>query len=54
MALGDGFAWVASSRDGTVTRVDPETADLLTVDVGGRPRAIAVGEGGVWVITRPA
>jgi virginiamycin B lyase len=45
-ALGEGFVWVASSRDGTVTRVNPKTADLLTVDVGGRPRAIAVGEGG--------
>ncbi len=54
MALGAGYVWVGSSRDGTVTRVDPETADLLTIDVGGRPAGIAVADGGVWVIARPA
>jgi streptogramin lyase len=53
MALGQGFIWVGSSRDGTVTRVNPETADLLTIDVGGRPRAITASEGGLWVIVRP-
>ncbi len=54
MAVGEGYVWVGSSRDGTVTRVDPETSDLKTVDVGGRPRGIAVADRGVWVIVRPA
>jgi hypothetical protein len=54
LSLGEGFVWVGSSRDHTVTRVDPGTNDLLTIDVGGRPIATAAGEGGVWVIVRPA
>ena len=51
MAVGEGAVWVANSRDGTVTRYDPKTADVQTIVVGGTPAAIAVGAGSVWVTT---
>jgi YVTN family beta-propeller protein len=36
--------------DGTVTRIDPETDDVVeTIGVGQSASAIAVGDGGVWV-----
>ena len=47
--LADGFVWVASARDGSVTRVNPDTADIETIDVGGTPTDIAVGPGALWV-----
>jgi virginiamycin B lyase len=51
IAAGAGAVWVANSRDGTVTRYDPPTADITTIRVGGSPIAIAAGEGRVWVAT---
>jgi YVTN family beta-propeller protein len=54
VAVGEGAVWVANARDGTVSRVDPETLDVETIEVGGRPEDVAVGEGGVWVTVRPA
>ena len=42
--------WVTSTIDGTVSRIDPGSAEVVDqIDVGGRPREIAVGAGGVWV-----
>jgi YVTN family beta-propeller protein len=42
--------WVTSSLDGKVSRIDPGTAKVVDrIDVGGRPREVAVGSGGVWV-----
>jgi serine/threonine protein kinase len=52
LAVGFGAVWVANSRDGTVTRYDPSTADISTIRVGGTPISLAVGEGGVWVVTQ--
>jgi serine/threonine protein kinase len=52
VAVGFGAVWVANSRDGTVTRYDPSTANISTIRVGGTPVSLAVGEGGVWVVTQ--
>ena len=42
--------WVANAGDGTVSRIDPETSEVVTtIDVGQAPAGIAVGHGLVWV-----
>ena len=45
--------WVVNSRDGTVSRIDPETLDVTTVTVGGTATDIAANDDGVWVTVRP-
>jgi YVTN family beta-propeller protein len=53
LALGGGSLWVSDARDPVVTRVDPETGELVTIRVGGTPLSMAYGEGGLWVLVRP-
>jgi YVTN family beta-propeller protein len=49
VATTPGAVWVASTS-GTVSRIDPQTNDVVeTIDVGNAPAGIAVGEGFVWV-----
>lgn len=46
--------WVVNSGDGTVSRIDATTGEVVaTIEVGGSPQSIAVGEGGVWVTVYP-
>jgi hypothetical protein len=52
LAAWRNAVWVANSRDGTVTRYEPKTADISTIKVDGTPVNLAVGEGGVWVVTQ--
>jgi serine/threonine-protein kinase len=49
---GPGAVWVTNTEDGTVTRIDPESArvDGTAIDVGGRITDIAAGGGQAWVI----
>jgi serine/threonine-protein kinase len=49
VAVGTRAVWVTSARDGTLTRYEATSGDLRTIDVGGRPAGLAVGEGVVWV-----
>ena len=50
VAFGAGAVWVANAGDGTVSRIDPETYDVVeTIDVGNVPTGIAVFGGRVWV-----
>jgi streptogramin lyase len=49
IVVGAGAVWVASGRDGTVTRIDPGTLDTTVVEIGGSLRDLAFGEGAVWV-----
>jgi YVTN family beta-propeller protein len=50
VAVGAGGVWVANSRNGTVSRIDPQTNDVVaTIRVGNSPQAIAVGGGAVWI-----
>ncbi|MFL5898285.1 MAG: protein kinase domain-containing protein [Solirubrobacterales bacterium] len=51
LTVADGLVWVASSRSGTVSRVDPATRQLLgdPIEVGGHPGGIDAGTSAVWV-----
>jgi YVTN family beta-propeller protein len=40
---------VANTAAGTVSRIDPATNDVETIDVGNSPAGIAVYRGLVWV-----
>jgi YVTN family beta-propeller protein len=48
-AVGAGSVWVANQRDGTVSRVDADTRQVTTIDVGGDVSALAFGRGSLWV-----
>jgi YVTN family beta-propeller protein len=53
LALGAGGVWVVSADAGTVTRVDPQTNEVVkTITLGHRPQGIVVAEGLVWVSVR--
>jgi YVTN family beta-propeller protein len=43
--------WVANLDDGTVTRIDARTNQVVgdPVEIGGRPVGVAIGAGAVWV-----
>jgi YVTN family beta-propeller protein len=48
--VGAGAVWVANSGDGTVSRIDPTTNNVVqTIGVGNAPAGIAVANGLVWV-----
>ena len=49
MVVSGGFFWVTGSKDGSLTRVDEETQDTKTFDLGGSPQNVRVGLGAVWV-----
>ena len=50
VAFGAGAVWVANRYDGTVSRIDPETHEVVkTIEVGNAPSGIAVSDGRVWV-----
>jgi YVTN family beta-propeller protein len=53
-AAGDAV-WVTSERDGTLTRLDPESGDPVgkPIDLGVGISGVAVGEGSVWVTDPP-
>lgn len=51
IAAGDGAVWVGDARDGTVTRIDPETLDAKSIGVGAPAIDLAVHDGSVWVAT---
>jgi streptogramin lyase len=50
VAAGAGGVWVTSPNRGVVTRVDPETFEIVAeIPLDGFPQGIAVGFGSVWV-----
>lgn len=55
IAVGAGFVWVTNTIDTTVTKINPASEAVvgLPIRLGpsgtGRPKAIAVGDGTVWV-----
>jgi len=53
IAAGEGFVWVLDPKASTLTRIDPETMEVVAPTRGipaeGIPVALAVGEGSVWV-----
>jgi DNA-binding beta-propeller fold protein YncE len=47
---GPEALWVVDAKDGTATRIDPQTRGTGDpVSVGERPAAVAVGSGSIWV-----
>ena len=51
VTVADGLVWVANSRGGTVSKVDPSIHAVLgdPIEVGGRPGGIDAGTTAVWV-----
>jgi YVTN family beta-propeller protein len=50
IAVGGGAVWVANSGDGTVSRIDPETNEVVvSITIGGTPVGIAFSDETVWV-----
>jgi streptogramin lyase len=53
IAAGERFVWVLDPKASTLTRIDPETMEVVPptrgIPAAGAPVALAVGEGSVWV-----
>ena len=54
ITAGAGWVWVANALDGTVSRIDPRSLDVRTIDVGGAPIGLAYGAESVWVANSEA
>jgi YVTN family beta-propeller protein len=53
VAVGEGSVWVANYEDGTVSRIDPETPEVVaSIKVKRGVAEVAVGDGVVWVTVR--
>ena len=53
VAFGEGAVWVANSLGRSVSRIDPETNEVVeTIGVGNAPQRLAAGAGRVWVTVR--
>jgi streptogramin lyase len=51
VALGHGTLWTGSHDDGIVSRVDPQTHDVIaTIDMGFSVHGLAVSEASAWVL----
>jgi peptide/nickel transport system substrate-binding protein len=48
VAVGEGAVWVGPPG-WLLTRIDPATSSVKTIDTGNGPSSVAVGEGAVWV-----
>jgi streptogramin lyase len=49
ITAGEGSLWVASYRNGSVLRVNPETGDVLATILLTNASCVTVGAGAVWV-----
>jgi ABC-type transport system substrate-binding protein/DNA-binding SARP family transcriptional activator len=49
VVAGGGSIWVANTLEGTVTRIDRESDQSVTIPVRGAPVALAFGAGSLWV-----
>jgi peptide/nickel transport system substrate-binding protein len=49
VVVGGGSTWVANALDGTVTRIDRERHEVVTIPVGGAPHGLAFGSDALWV-----
>ena len=53
LTVAGGFVWVASSREGTVSKVDPSLRSVVDkIEVDGHPGGIDAGTSTVWVADR--
>jgi YVTN family beta-propeller protein len=52
VAVAGGSVWVANSGDGTLSRIDLQSNEVIdTVNVGGTPTEMVVAGGSVWMAT---
>jgi branched-chain amino acid transport system substrate-binding protein len=50
IAVGEGAIWVLNADDRTISKIDPDTNEVVkTFGTGGETTDLAVGEGAVWV-----
>jgi branched-chain amino acid transport system substrate-binding protein len=50
IAVGEGAVWVLNADDRTISKIDPETGQVVTTfGTGGITTDLAVGEGAVWI-----
>jgi branched-chain amino acid transport system substrate-binding protein len=50
IAVGEGGVWVLNADDRTISKIDPDTNEVVkTFGTGGETTDLAVGEGAVWV-----
>jgi len=49
MVAGAGSLWVANTQDGTVSRIDRDPNQVVTIDVRGEPTGLAFGAGSLWI-----
>jgi YVTN family beta-propeller protein len=49
IAAGGGYVWVVSDADGTLSRIDPETRAVRSLEIGESAVGVAYGGGSVWV-----
>ena len=49
VVAGAGSVWVANRLDGTVSRIDRERDQVVTIPIGGEPSGLAFGAGSLWV-----
>jgi branched-chain amino acid transport system substrate-binding protein len=55
LAEGAGALWAVNPLRGTLMQVDTDDGSVVrTIPIGGFPRAVAVGEGAVWVAAAAA
>jgi DNA-binding beta-propeller fold protein YncE len=48
LAVGYSAVWVSNHGDDTVTRIDPDSGETVSIEVGQAPHDVAVGFGAVW------
>jgi YVTN family beta-propeller protein len=50
LALGSGAVWVANKDDGTISRIDAGSNDVVrTIEIGNAPAGLTFADGHVWV-----
>jgi branched-chain amino acid transport system substrate-binding protein len=49
IAVGEDAVWVLNADDRTISKIDPDTREVVTFGTGGITTDLAVGEGAVWV-----
>jgi len=55
VTVGAGFVWITNQGDDTVTKIDPDSGEVVgdPIRVGDGPAGIRVGDGFVWVTNQP-
>ena len=50
VVVGADAVWVANRLDGTVSRIDPQTNEVVeTIEVGNAPSGLAFADGRLWL-----